>query len=239
MQDFDIQDDLQVNETEYPEQQSGFRPPLPGNYELSVPSEGWGMATQKNGDPVLYKDRKGNPKYPVINLKQVEITQPFEYGRKVGVFQNISSVPFEREEGKMASQVADMLRSFDAGATAGNTGEVLKQLIPQLDNQQASFKARIDYEGYDKEFADAQFLAAGGKDNVTQKEKYAIYARASIKGYRKIQQSNIRNGKGNLPLWKWQGPSGNIIEVKPRITTFFPSTEDVQLGPDKKALETN
>lgn len=237
MQDFDIQDDLQVSEESYPEQQRGFVPPLPGNYEVQVPTDQWGLAKRQDGELVLYRNREGNPTYPVIEVKQVEINQPFEYSRKVGVFQKFSSVPFAREEGKMASQVADMLRGFDASATASNTGEVLSQLTNTLKSGGSSMRVRVDYQAYDKVFADSQIAAAGGKQAISDKEKYAIYNKATIKGYRKIQQSNIRNGKGNLPLWKWQGPSGEIVEAKPQIVAFFPSNEEVELGPDKKALE--
>src|SRR5690349_10288597 len=122
-QDFDIRDDLNVSDTNYPEQETGFRPPLPGTYRVKPLT--WKFATNAAGDVVKWKNSAGEPTYPVINLDIAELTEPIEFTRKVGLFQQVPTFVFDRE-GKGASAAADLLRSIDRTITANNTGEVIR-----------------------------------------------------------------------------------------------------------------
>lgn len=233
VEDFIIEDDLKVDEN-YKVADSGPRPPLPGTYAFTTSK--WGFRKNADGELVLWKDSQGNPRYPVIGLTTLEIVDPFEFGRKVVVFQDVSTKPFERE-GSMVSNAADLLRSFDAGVQAGNTSEVLAMLTDRLNDGQAVFKARLDYEAYDGEFAKAEIARAGGKAALSPKELNAVYDRAKIRGAGRIAKSNAANNRGDLPIHKWLGPSGNIVDAKPRITVFIPANDtSVTLGPDKKYL---
>lgn len=227
--EFDIQDDLQVNE-EYQAQSNTVRPPLPGNY--SFRAEKWQFRTKKDGSPLLFKDSNGNPKYPVISLTTVEITDPMDNARKVVVFQDVPTNPFNRD-GKPVSQAADLLRSVDAGIEAQNTGEVIRKVADAL-NAKQEFRARLDYKAYDKDYA-AQMIAQLGS-GATAKEKGEAYRKAEIKGYKKIRTANAQAGRPELGIYKWVGPSGNVVDVQPTLTIYFPSTDNtVKLGPDPAA----
>ncbi len=228
--DFDINDDLAVGE-DYTGQQPGNKPPLPGNYQFKP--EKWNYKTGKDGKPVLYKDRNGNPTYPVLSLVMAEISDPMEYGRRVALFQDVASNPFDRN-GQVASQAADLLKALDPSATASNTGEVLAKVADAL-NAGQPFKARLDYSAYDKAAAAANVALLGS--NPTPKQKAEAYRKAEIRGWRNIKNSNVKAGKPELPITKWVGPSGTVVDVRPVLTVFYPGTEDVTLGPDKGVVQ--
>lgn len=232
--DFNIEDDLNVGDS-YPEMDLTPKPPLPGNYVFKAAK--WDFRRTPAGELVLWKNPGGDPTYPLIQLTTVEITDPFEYGRKATLFQDISTVPFQREEGRRASQAADLLRALKADATATNTGEVIRELTESL-NGGMEFRARLDYTGYDKAFADAQIAAAGGKTALSKQQLNEIYNKAKIRGYKNILKANRDAGKEKLPLHKWVGPSGNVVECRPALTIFYPASEaeTVHLGPDKAVL---
>ncbi len=224
--DFQIEDDIAVDEN-YPEQDLTPAPPAPGSYTFKVGK--WAPRTNKDGSPVLWKNAAGDPTYPLITIQSAEITDPQENARKFVPFQDISTVPFERE-GKRVSKAADLLRSYDAGAQASNTGEILRALADKM-NSGLEFRGRLDYTGYDATFANDQIAKAGGKSALDKKTLNEIYAKAKIRGARQIKKANTAAGKPNLPLHKWVGPSGNIIPVKAEIMTFYASTdESVKLG---------
>jgi hypothetical protein len=232
MNDFDIQDDLNLDPAAYPARDNTPRPPLPGNYIFKTAK--WQYRSDKQGNMVLWKDGDGNPKYPVISLTTVEITDPFEFGRKVVLFQDIATAPFQRE-GKVASKAADLLQSFDANAVAGNTGEVLRQLTDLL-NGGMEFASRLDYSGYDKVYA-AQMVSELPAD-ATARQKNEAYAKAKIQGYKKILSANAAAGRPELPAHKWVGPSGNVIDVQPVLTVFYASNDrPANLGPDKALIK--
>ncbi len=231
--DFNIEDDLNIDES-YKEVDPTPRPPLPGNYLFTV--NNWGFAKKYGTEELqLWKDSNGDPKYPLFELKMVEIVDPMEFARKVGVFQSVATAPQERD-GSRVSPSADLLRAFDANGSASNTGEVIAKVTEFL-NGGLQFRARLDYIGYDKVFADSQIEAAGGKDNIDKKTLNKIYQSAKVRGYRKIQSQNAGRGGEKLPLHKWVGPSGEILSVKPELTIFYPASDTtVKLGPDKAVL---
>jgi hypothetical protein len=226
---FDIQDDLNVDETNYPKVDTGFKPPAPGNYTFKPLT--WEFQTKKDGTVVKWKNEQGVPTYPVIKLNMAEITEGLDNTRKVGLFQQIPTNAIQRQGGK-ASQAADLLVAIDRSASASNTGEVIRELTSRLDAG-IEFRARLDYAGYDGDFANRLLTEAGGRENLTSTQINAIYNRAKIRGYKKIRTSNAQAGQSNLPLHKWMGPSGQVLDVQPVLTVFYPSGESVNLGPDK------
>ncbi len=240
MEQFDIQDDLEVNPESYPDREIRMKLPLPGNYVVKPAA--WGFRKKKGTDElVLYKDSNGNPKYPVISLQSVEITDPFEHGRKVVVFQDIQTKPFTRE-GKLASPVADVLRAFDAGLSTSGTGEVIREVTDRFQGQ-IEFRARIDYSAYDKQYAEKLIAAEGGADALKARGKDGwnklneIYGKsAAVRGWKEIAKQNKQRdpeGKLNLGFNRWLGPSGAVVDARPVITVFYKSDDSVQIGPDK------
>jgi hypothetical protein len=231
MQDFEIQDDMQLD-SESPRVETGPKPPLPGNYLFKILK--WQYRSNKDGTPLLYKNASGVPTYPVIGLTTAEITDPIDNARKVVLFQDVSSVPFDRA-GKQASRAGDLLVAIDAAVTAGNTGEILRELASRL-NAGLEFKARLDYEAYDKDAAATAVAKLGA--NPTKQAVNKAYQTAKVRGFRNILKSNNLAQQGGLPLHKWVGPSGNVVDVRPVLTVFYPSDinpKEVVLGADKNA----
>lgn len=228
--DFGINDDLNVDEN-YETVDTTPKPPLPGNYLVKPLT--WEFAKVYGTDELAkWKNADGVPTYPLFQLNMVEITDPFECVRRVGLFQNVPTAPQERD-GKRVSKAADLLTSLRPDAHASGTNDVIRQVAEALDGQ-TEFRVRIDYAGYDSEFAKSQIARAGGKDNLDRKALNNIYKAAKIQGWKKIQQDNRSRNKGNLPLHKWAGPSGEVVTVKPIITIFYPANDpSVRLGPDK------
>lgn len=224
---FDINDDLQVDENY--ESRPSVKPPTPGNYVFKPAA--WGFRKNSAGELVKYKDAQGNPKYPVISLQSVEIVDPIDNARKVVVFQDVPTNPFERD-GKIASQAADLLKGFNAEAVARNTGEVIAQVTDAL-TAGAEFRARLDYRAYDKNYA-AELVAAL-PPGATSKQKNECYRKAEIRGFKRIKQANTQAGHGDLGIAKWMGPSGTIVDVQPYLSVIYAAGEQVQLGPDKNA----
>lgn len=227
MDNFDIQDDLQVDAS-YKEQQIGPAPPKPGTYLIQI--DRWEMKRDKDGEPVLYKNKQGNPTYPVLQIRQFTIVEPAEAARKVVGFFDVSSVPFERD-GVPASQAADLLRAIDASIEARNTGEVLSELTARLTN--ARIMARVDVSAYDTAFVNAKFDSLGGRDTLTREDANKVYSEGRIRGGAKILQANAGKGQTKLPFYKWFGPSGTVVDARPELGQFFASTQSVEPGVDK------
>ena len=230
MENFDIQDDISIGE-DFTEPQLGPTPPKPGIYQFKA--EKFQFRRDKDGNMVRWNDSKGNPTYPVLGLTTVSITEPAEMARKVVLFQDVSSKPFDRD-GAFVSNAADLLRSIDADVATNNTGETLAELVSRL-NGVHSFRGRLDVEAYDKQHVENEFVRLGGRDSLTKDEVNKVYNSAKIRGGARILKDNATKGEkgGKLPYYKWIGPSGEICEARPVITQFIPSTTDVALGVDK------
>ena len=237
--DFDIADDLQVSE-DYQDVETGPRPPLPGNYGMSVTK--WDFRKDKQGEIVKWKNSNGDPTYPVFNVMSIAISDPTENSRQVpGIFTDVSTYPFSRN-GEKVSPAADLLRAFDVTVGASNTGEVIRYVSERM-NSGEQFRGRIDYHSYDGEYAKRAIEAGGGKDALGKDAVNAIYKTAKIKGYRKIEAANkaaFAAGKQKtvLPITRWCGVDGTEnLEARPMLTTFIPSDEVTNLGPDKALLK--
>lgn len=232
--DFDILGSLQceddLNVTPDYQTPEAPKPVVPGRYIVQVNK--WGYRTGKDGQPRYNKDAAGN-QYPVLVINSIKILEPVECQREVFIYQDIDTKPFERN-GVMASKAADLLRSIDATiVTTGGTKGLLTELIPLL-NGGAVLPVRLDWAGYEKDYANNTFDAAGGKDELTPAEVKAIYAAARIRGWRRIQASNVKRGGKNEKTHIWIGPSGAAVECRPEITAFIGANEKYTLGPDKE-----
>lgn len=228
--DFVIEDDLGVGE-EYPTQDVGPKPPLPGNYRIKI--DKWGVRRDKAGNVILWKDANGTPTYPIIGLTTAEIVEPIDNARKVVLFQDVPSSLFQRD-GKTASRAGDLLAAFENAPATSNTGETLKALSEFL-NGGMELTVRLDYQGYDKDAA-AAFVKAL-PPGATNREKNQAYDKAKIRGYKKIAAANAKAGKPQAQPHLWVGPSGNVIECRPELTIFYPAgTPNVVLGPDKAVV---
>jgi hypothetical protein len=228
----DIIDDLQVDSESYPDSKAGtgVALPLPGTY--LVKAHGVDYKKKRDGGLVMWKE-----KYPIASIQVVEIVEPSEVARKVGVFHDVPTMPFERD-GRMASQIADVLRSMDADAAVTGSGQVISQTMDRL-KAGFEFRVRLDYRAYDSDFMKAELLKIQGLE---KKEYYAkkneLEKRGSITGWSKIKKANEQNNKAELGFQKWAGPSGRVIDVRPTITAFISAaTENLTLGPDKGLLK--
>lgn len=234
--DFDLldnlscNDDLQVNE-DYAAPEAP-KPVLPGRYMVQVLKAG--AKADKNGLPV--KRVEGGNEYPVLQLVQVRIIEPVEFKRDLYLFQDIDTKPFMRGD-KLVSRAADLLRAIDGNiVTSGGTIGMLNELVPLLKGG-CIFPARIDWAGYDKDYAPATIDEAGGKEALSPAELKSIYNAARVRGYRNIQRDNAKRGgpKGLTNIWR--SPSGQDIECRPEITAFIQPGENYVLGPDKELLK--
>lgn len=224
--DFDpnsIADDLEID-AQYPEQKVGNSVPLPGNYRARATKVDY-KRNRTTGDVVLWKQ-----KYPVISLPVLEVTEPAEYARKVGVFHEVPTMPFERD-GKNASPAADVLLAIDPDFVGGN---VLGSVMDRL-NAGMEFNVRLDYSAYDTQYVKgemAQYSRETLGDTAYFKARDEVVKKGSIKGYKRIQQSNTKAGKTELGFKRWVGPTGNIVDVKPIVSAFYPGNQSVTFGPD-------
>lgn len=218
--DIRLTDDLDVgvNPETYVDQ--GPPPPPPaGNYEFRVLKHS--IRTDQEGNVILVDGR-----FPIIVLDMLEIVQPIENARKIAAFLDIRTKPFERN-GNPASTFADLIRAYDQ-TLAWQGLEEGKQALLEFFNSGATFRARLDWTGYDKDYADSEFAKLGlAKKDVPKETANAIYAGAKIKGMRNFPR--YANGKFN-PVWV-NPKSGNLVEARVDIPTFYASGKDVQLGP--------
>jgi len=234
--DFDIlsqltcNDDINVNE-DY-QTPDAPKPVFPGRYIVQVCK--WGYKTDKTGTPII--ETEGANQYPILQLQSVKILEPVEYQREVYIYQDIKSKPFNRGD-KMVSKAADLLRAIDGNiVTSGGTAGLLAELIPLL-NGGCILPVRLDWAGYEKDYANDTFDAAGGRDALSPAEQKAVFDASRIRGWRKIMASNIKKGGKKEKTSIWIGPSGAEVECRSEITAFIGANENVTLGPDKEFLQ--
>jgi hypothetical protein len=231
--DFDILGSLQceddLNVTEDYQTPDAPKPVVPGRYIVQVAK--WGYKTDKNGVPVIKKD--GTNEYPTLQIHSVKILEPVECQREVFIYQDIDTKPFLRGD-RMVSKAADLLRAIDGTiVTSGGTKGLLTELIPLL-NGGPVLPVRLDWGGYEKDYANNTFDAAGGKDQLSPAEVKSVYDASRIRGWRKIVASNVKRGGKNEKTSIWIGPSGQPVECRAEITAFIGANEKYELGPDKE-----
>jgi hypothetical protein len=215
--DMPVVDDLNVpvDPTEYADQ-ANPAPATPGIYRFSVVKIA--PKTTREGALVLQ-----DGKYPVLNLAQVKIVLPVENERGVGLFQDVRTKPGVRK-GNRGQDVAvndfyDLLRSFDA--SIGIDGfEHAKQLLQQYVDGGTTFVGQLGWTARDTDYIDAEFKKLGAdtfdaRRGVAKELANAIYNKASLS-----TKNFVVNGKRVASI---VGPSGNLIEARPKIQRFYPS----------------
>jgi len=192
--------------------QSNPPPPLAGNYRLRV----------LDGD--LKKDRETGElieqdgKYPIFELRTVEIVEPAALTRKVALFQDIRSKPFDRQ-GYPASLFGDLIRSLDETARFVGMKAGVK-LLRELLGKDTSFKVQLDWEA-----TDLELVKSRRESGVTDNDE--LYKDARVRGMKNFPK--LGNGK---PNHVWTNPvSGNKVEARATIKRFYPSSDTkVKLG---------
>lgn len=200
--DLELHDDLAVapDPTDYADQQAPM-PPLPGIYRFRV--EKAAPRTNKEGQLVLADDR-----FPTITIQSAKIVEPTEYEKGVGLLQDFRTKPGIRKTpngDKPFSEWNDLLRAFDAREPLGwpTTKERFEQHVANGD----TFLARLEWEGEDRDYREAEFEKSGGKDNLSKEARNAVYAKA-----RRRTKDFL---KGGVYQPTCLGPTGNIIEARP------------------------
>jgi hypothetical protein len=222
-----VEDDLDVAvDPETYQDQTNPAPPLPGNYRLVA-----------LGPLVTKKDKAGQPvvadgKFPVFTLQRVKIVEPVEAEKEFGLFHDLRSKPFDRF-GTVATDIGDIVRAMDQ--TRGWSG--LREGVSALEElleQNTSFVVKLTWEAYDGAFVEQEFdelgISKGSEkkalaDGRISKDAYnGIYKKARL-GARDFKP----NGKGGL-IHIAKGPSGAMLEARPKIQKFIPSLEQTNLG---------
>ena len=220
-----VQDDLDVsmNPDTYQDQASPA-PPAVGNYRVIVKKAK--QRTDKEGKVVL-----ADGKFPTITLEQLEIIEPAENARLFSPFHDLRTKPFERF-GVLVSDVADFTRSVDAERGWSGLAEGIKLVDEYLDTN-AAFTINVGWEAFDKSYLEQAMNDAGltgvPRESRTDEQKQvlnAIYKKARVR-------TNAFPKKDGRRHHVVEGPSGEMLEAKPVITRFIPSTEaaNTKLGP--------
>lgn len=189
---------------------TGTTAPLPiGSYTLRLLD--WGFEPSKT---------KG--KAPAIVLKQVEVAEgPYE-GKRL-TFQRVYATPFTRKnpitgEEEKASGLGDLIRSFDKSFNTNNmTLPDVKDFLNRQVEQRQTFKAKVDREGFDTDFFNAEAPRRGvAKGDYTSPAAKELNKQATLKGRQHFADSPVAVN----PI------SGNKVESRNRITNFYPSRLD-------------
>jgi hypothetical protein len=242
----DVDAGFEVNPETYKDQ-ANPAPPAYGNYGFKILNIG--ARTTKEGVAILQNDR-----YPILSLNQVEITEGLGDGvtRKVGLFQDVPTKPFERI-GVAVSALADLIRSIDATRAWRGLDEG-RDILREAFDQGIQAHAQFDWSAYDKAFVEAAFeqlQLPKSKDERTDEQNAAvsaIYKTARITGM-KFFPFNENSGKfhpeitlGNITFRPGKNAAPVTVEVesrtleaRPTITRYYPSTDAqggrVKLGP--------
>lgn len=229
-----LQDDLNIGDfgVDDPGQyqdQTQPAPPREDNYELRVTGFRQATVFGSQTEAAYDKDDQGR-QWPVFEITEVEILRPSELARKVRMNQKIKTRPFARQGAageSLASEFADLLRSFDAQrAWSGIVGDGSNgvpsglTLLKEFMETGATAKGRGQWRAYDKTYADNAIAALGGDANVSKEDRGRIIQKASIRGMSKFPQ----NSKGgHIP--EVLGPSGEKLNAKFVIARFYPSND--------------
>ncbi len=127
--------------------------------------------------------------------------------------QDIYFTPFQRkrQDGTTAtvSGVGDFCRGLDRTFTFASIGEVLN-FLQRCKDEGRTFKARWNYEAYDKTFYEAQKALRGISDDKSPEGK-ALRREATLSG-----KKHFPDGKVSA-----EGPSGEVLEAQGRFGDFY------------------
>ena len=191
--------------------------PIPqGSYTFSV------------GDFELDKDkvtgavRKSAKGFPTLLIKSLIVAEGPSAGRRVS-WLRYSFKPFEREaSGKKAivSQVGDLLRGIDRtfDMSRATVSDVLDRLQRAKDLNE-TFKARAHYEGFDKDWFEAQAQSQG----INTKDYISVAAKKLRKEATLTGKKGFPNGHvGVHPV------SGNRITAKVFVNDIYPQKDQAE-----------
>lgn len=225
--DFDFVDDMNVgvDPDTYPDQANPA--PVPsGNYQLRITK--FDVARTKDGKAVVFNNTEGKPAYPVFNIEQAEILEPAEFrGRKIGLFQQVSTRPFARQGDPSVTQMGDLLRALDQTVNARGTKAVVDEVMDRVGSTPIS--VRLDWEANDFGFIGQKFEELFGGKRYSQLDAgdknvaNGIYKQAKCVGMKNFPDT--KDGKKNHV---WTGPSGDQFEARAKITRYYPSLADVK-----------
>lgn len=197
--------------------------PTPGYYKVRVVSGG--TKTDKETGKMI-TDSKGNPIFYVNRIALLEGHEGQELqGDSFGVFKDIYCNGFQPKDFKTGKELpgpkryefCEALAACDANEVTADFNENVHALGKML-SVHPVITVRLGYTGTDVAYAKAQ-ISSG----VAQK---AAYKAAELK------PGAYRNNDGT---WRTeaQGPSGEMVQAKLRITEWVPSNRSVDLGPLK------
>lgn len=186
---------------------TGTQAPLPiGSYTMRLLD--WGFEPAKE---------KGKP--PVVVLKQIEIAEGPLEGKRL-TFQRVYATPFTRKnpitgDEEKASGLADLIRSFDRTFDTKNmTIEDVKAFLTTQVEQRNTFKGKVDREGFDTDFWNAECqkrgISKGDYRSLASKELQKL---ATLKGKTFYGDAAIATNPH----------SGNRVEARNRLTNLYPS----------------
>lgn len=184
--------------------------PLPiGSYELRLLD--WGFEPAKT---------KGKP--PVIVLKQVEVASgPYE-GKRI-TFQRVYATPFTRTNPitgatEKASGLGDLVRAFDKTYSTDNMNiEDVKGFLNGKVDERATFKAKVDWEGFDSDY----WAKESEKRGIAKGDYTSDGSKLLSKQCKLVGKKGFPNGK---PVTV-NPHSGNTVEARMRISNMYPSRD--------------
>lgn len=246
--DIGLEDDLDVAvDSDSYQDQADPAPILAGDYRAKVVSHSlrqeFGDDGKPNGNIKLVDGR-----FPIIVLEQVEIIEGLDNPRKVGLFQDVTTKPFDRY-GTKASGLGDLTRSFDQTRSWRGLQEGLATLREFIE-QGGNFVAAYNWTAYDKEFVAAAFEQLGVSRNRSERNDNenkivnAIYKAAKVRGMNNFPPAREGGAFPSHMLQRenvsFKNPVTNqtvtvevphrVIEARAEITRFYPSLEDRKLG---------
>ncbi len=193
--------------------------PVPGYYKVRVVAGGV-KVDKETKNPIL--DKNGNP---IFAIQRIAIMEPEDAVGSHGVFQDIYTNGFQPKNWKTGELIPgpktypfiQLLAALDQTAVTADFNENVHELSKLL-GANPVMTVRLGYTGTDVTYAKAQI--ASGVD------KRAAYKAAELK------PAAFRN-QDNTWRTEAQGPSGETVQAKLRITEYVPSNSSVDLGPLK------
>lgn len=193
--------------------------PAPGYYKVRVVAGGV-KADKDTKQPIL--DKKGNP---VFAIQRIAIMEPEDVAGSHGIFQDIYTNGFQPKNWKTGELIPgpktypfiQLLAAIDQSAVTADFNENVHELGKLLGSNPV-LTVRLGYTATDVAYAKAQIN--NGVD------KKAAYKAAELK------PAAFRN-PDNTWRTEAQGPSGEMLQAKLRVTEWVPSNASVELGPLK------
>jgi hypothetical protein len=248
-------DDLDVSHN--PEDHHDPAPPLPlmaGTYGIRLKQAGLKRVRDEHGQPtdelVLVKNAKGEPTYPVIEVKQFEVVKSNDAGELVGrtayPFQEFGTKPTMKKDFNAGgieypyNALAAIIRSHDATIPFRGLNEGLA-VFKRLLSDGAIFFVRTDWKAEDRAWTRDQvklidtLQESGEIDEAEAKKRRneVRYKQGQQEGIAKFVIKGDDGSKVLLPTWT--SPGGDDIEARVFIREWVSTAtlDRVKLGPRK------